>query len=465
MNKNKKCILVDLPISMTNICLDESTRRAVKEHAVSPPIGLAYIAAYLRENGIDTEIIDAGSLGLSVEEVALAVEEERPAFVGITVLTPQLKSALSLAERIKQACPAVKVILGGPHIYFEHRDVIKKDYVDYCVRGEGEITALELLRVLSDGGDLRKVKGITFKRGDEVYVTPDRTVISDLDSLPFPARDLLPNHLYRVGGALSGREKLTTMLATRGCPFGCNFCAAARGAMWGGRAQRRRSVKNVIAELEHVYRDYEVRFVRFVDDLLVVNKRWTIELCRAMVERGLDSIKWVCDGRVGLMSEELLEELKRANCQVIFYGIEFGNQRILDFSGKGTTIPQIYETIEMTKKAGIASYGYFMIGYPTETVETIEETISLAKSVELDYAGFSIVTPFPGTQLYKYCKNNDMLTTTDWEEYNMLQPGRGVIRLKEVTDEELMTLYRRAQSEFAFRHIGEELRQELSSWA
>ena len=462
MGRRISCILIDPPISTAR--QSEHIEQAVKEHAVFPPMSLAYIAAYLRENGIDTRIIDARSLGLSSEDVTRTVEGEEPDFVGITVFTPHLKGALTVARNIKEACPATKIILGGPHIHFEHREVIKKDFVDYCVRGEGEITTLELLRTLSDGGGLEKVRGITFKSGDEVYVTPDRPVIEDLDCLPFPARDLLPNHVYRGGAALGGIENFTGVLAARGCPFNCAFCAAAKGAMWGGRGQRRRSVENVIAELEHVYETYNIRLIRFADDLLVANRRWVIELCNAMVQRGLDDMKWACDGRIGLMSEELLEALKRANCQVVFYGIEFGNQRILDFSGKGTTIPQIFDTIEMTKRAGLFSYGYFMIGYPTETVETIEETISLAKSLDLDYAGFSIVTPFPGTRLYEYCKSNDLLRTTDWEEYTMLQPESSVIRLGDVMDEELMELYERAQSEFVLKHVVEELKEEFSHW-
>ncbi len=196
-----------------------------------------------------------------------------------------------------------------------------------------------------------------------------------------------------------------------------------------------------------------------MDDLLLVNKRWTIELCRDMVERGLDDIIWACDGRVGLMSEELLEELKEANCQIIFYGIEFGNQRILDLCKKGFTINEVRETIDITSKVGISSYGYFMMGYPTETIDTIEDTINLAKSLALDHgmdsAGFSIVTPFPGTPLYEYCKKNHMLKTTDWSQY-AYQLQKGVIELRNITDEELERLYERALYGFQFK---EKLRQ------
>ncbi|MBC8273345.1 MAG: radical SAM protein, partial [Chloroflexi bacterium] len=212
-------------------------------------------------------------------------------------------------------------------------------------------------------------------------------------------------------------------------------------------------------ELEQIYEKFGVRYVRFVDDLLVANKKWATELCRGILERGLDDLSWACDGRVGIMSEELLEELRQANCKVIFYGVEFGNQRILDFCRKGFTVEQVRQTIGMTSEVGISSYGYFMMGYPTETAETVEDTINLAVELALDHgmdsAGFSIVTPFPGTGLYEYCKSNKMLKSTDWNQYSY-QLGKGIIKLEHIRDEELATLYERALYEFQFR---EKLRQ------
>ncbi|MEW6674785.1 MAG: radical SAM protein [Nitrospirota bacterium] len=423
-------------------------------HEVYPPLGLLYIAAVLEQNGIDVHLIEARSMGLSHDQVIEEVMKEPCDFVGITAITARINSALYLSAKVKEINPDIKVILGGPHVHFEHRAVINEPSVDFCARGEGEITALELIKTVSEGGNLRDVRGITFKEGDEVIVTPDRPYVADLDTLPFPARGLLRSPAYR--GLWTEGETFSPMLATRGCPYFCQFCDTP--AIWG-RVHRRRSVANVLDELEQIYKKFDVRYVRFVDDLLVANKKWAIQLCRGILERGLDDLSWACDGRVGLMSEELLEELKRANCKVIFYGIEFGNQRILDLCKKGFTIKQVKETIEMTSKVGISSYGYFMMGYPTETVQTIEDTINLAIELALDYgmdsAGFSIVTPFPGTGLYEYCKKNNMLKSTDWSQYSY-QLGKGVIKLEHITDEELALLYERALYEFQFR---EKLRQ------
>lgn len=447
--KKIKCVLIDPPDK--NLC---STRRdgvspSTQMHEVYPSLGLLHIAAVLEQNEVRVRLIEARASGLSPDEVIEEVGKENADFVGITALTARIDSALDLADRIKEINPDIRVILGGPHVNFEHRAVIKNKSVDFCVRGEGEITARELIKTVSASGNLHEVKGITFRENGRVIVTPARPFVSNLDSLPFPARDLLQSSVYQ--GAWSEGVPFASMLATRGCPYLCQFCDAP--AIWG-RAHRRRSVENVLEELEQIYHEHGVRYVRFVDDLLVVNRKWTIELCRGMLKRGLDDLSWVCDGRVGLMSEELLEELKRANCKVVFYGIEFGNQRILDLCKKGFTLKQVKETLAMTSKVGLSSYGYFMMGYPTETIETVEDTIKLAIELALDYgmdsAGFSIVTPFPGTGLYEYCRKHNMLKSSDWSQY-AYQLEKGVINLEHITDEELKTLYERALYEFQFR--------------
>ncbi len=444
-----KCVLVDPPDQISGVARSQEAPRATEMHEVYPPLGLAYIAATLIENGIDVSLIEARTRSLNHDEVIEQIEKKAPQFVGITAITARIDSALYLAERVKIISRDIKVILGGPHIHFEHKTVINNDSVDFCVRGEGEITCLDLIDCLLKDGDLTAIKGITFKRGNDIVVNPDRPFVKNLDAFPFPARNLLINPAYR--GLWTEGQTFSPVLSTRGCPHHCSFCAAP--AIWG-RKHRRRSVKNVLDELEQIYGEYGVRYIRFLDDLLIVNKRWTIDLCRGMAERGLDDLAWACDGRVGLMSEELLEEMTKANCIVIFYGIEFGNQRILDLCKKGFTIKQVRETIEITSKTGMSSYGYFMMGYPTETIETVEDTINLATDLALnhglDSAGFSIVTPFPGTPLYEYCKMNDMIVTSDWSQY-AYQLERGVIKLANITYEELHNLYERAIDQFQFR--------------
>ena len=449
-----KCILVDPPMMAVNISKQGDAKELWEQTVAYPPIGLAYLASVLRENGVNVKIIDAKSLNMSHKEVAESVQEEMPDIVGVTVFTLNLRSALNLCREIKTLCPSTNIALGGPHIHPQHQEVIKEDSVDFCVRGEGEITLLELVNALSNGGDLERIKGITFKKGDETVTTPERPFIKDLDTLPFPARDLLPNHLY------AGFEgSFTLMTASRGCPFKCHFCAVPQ--FWP--IHRRRSVANVLDELEHVSKVHNINYVRFTDEVFLLNKRWVVELCQGMVKRGLNErIRWSCDGRADVVSQDVLQEMKRANCSIIAYGIEFGNQRILDFSGKGTKIAQIHKAIEMTKEAGISTHGLFMIGYPTETKETIEDTIALIRNLDTSSADFAIVTPFPGTRLYDYCKENNLLRTDDWEEYNYHHPEKGIIRLDGITDDELLGLYEKASREFYFRHVSDRVKEEFA---
>lgn len=449
MGRNTKCILVNPPTGVVNISAEEGIREAVEQAGSYPPIGLAYIAAVLRENGVEVKIVDAKALKLSHEETARMIAEEKPGLVGVTVFTTQFRSALTMCHQIKRTYPETKIVVGGPHVNPLHEEMIKQEGIDFCVRGEGETTMLELVDATSNGWNLKGVKGLTFKEGNEVYVNEDRPFIEDLDSLPFPARDLLPSHLYR--GSIGLREgKFTIVTASRGCPFKCHFCSTPQ--YWP--VYRRRSVGNVLDELEYLHTTYKLELVRFTDEALLVNKKWITQLCQGMVDRGLNrEIEWTCDGRVDIVSQDILEAMGRANCRLIFYGIEFGNQRILDFSGKGTTLAQIHKAVEMTRRAGISPVGNFMLGYPTETRETIEDTIALARSLDIDHPSFSIVTPFPGTQLYQYCKENNLLRTDNWDEYNYIHPQRGVIKLRDVTDDELMSLYDKARSEFYYKQI------------
>lgn len=205
-----KCILIDPP-DETPACAEASpfakvsedrsagkpdsyqerrTHRSTEMHEVYPPLGIAYIAAVLKQNGIDVHLIESRTMGLSHDEVIEEVRKENPDFVGITAVTARINSALYLSTKIKEINTYIKVILGGPHVHFEHRDVINEPSVDFCVRGEGEITVFELIETVSRGGSLADIKGITFKQSDKVIVNPDRPFIQDLDTLPFPARGL-----------------------------------------------------------------------------------------------------------------------------------------------------------------------------------------------------------------------------------------------------------------------------------
>lgn len=446
MAKKVKCALV-VP-SERKPDKNKFNSRELGQEGLFPPLGLGYIGAVLKQNNIDVSIIDSLALCLTQEEVCEKVKEQSPDFIGITVLTQQYTAAVNLAKALKNILKDVPIIFGGIHVFAEHETIIKEEVsVDFCVRGEGEFTVLRLIDTLANGGELRKVNGITYRENGKVAINPDREFIKDLDEVPFPTRELLPMDLYRGTIALEGGRPFSTILATRGCPYTCHYCELA--TMW--KTQRRRSAENVLDEIEHLKKTYGVKYLDFVDDLLTVNKKWAIELCRGMRERGLDDIQWECSGRIGIMDEELLREMKNANCRCICYGIEFGSQRMLDFVNKKITISKIHETVEMTNKVGIPIKGLFMMGYPTETKEEIEKTIKLAKSLTLDYLTIGIVAPYPGTQLYKYCKEHDLLRINDWSDYDIVQLRHEAIKLENVTLDELLEYSIQINRDFLLR--------------
>ena len=461
MTNQLKCILIDPPVLPVNLSAEEGIADAHRQGSAYPPVGLAYLAAVLKQRGVAVSIIDAKSLMLSRDEVIKMVSAEEPEVVGVTVFTTQLKSALNLCQKIKESLPFTMIAVGGPHIHFEHESIIRKPFIDFCIRGEGEYALAELIDALGNGFSLKKIKGLSFKADGSIVVNSDRPPISDLDSLPFPARELLPANIYKAIIGDGEKKRFAVVTATRGCAFRCRFCSVPH--LWP--TQRRRSVENVLDELEQIYSVHKIRNIRFTDENLSLNKRWLTGFCRGMINRGLsDKMAWSCDSRVDTISEAILIEMRKANCRVIFYGIEFGDQSILDFSGKGTTLRQIHRAVEMTRKAGIFPHGNFMIGYPTEDNKTIGRTIELARTLDLDQASFSVVTPFPGTDLFHYCRKHEMLKTDNWEEFNMFNPREGIIKLNHLPGEELMNLYREARYTFHFKHIKDEFEQEVANY-
>lgn len=418
----------------------------------SPPLGIAYIASNLEKNGIKVKIIDAPNLNLSHEQVLAKVKRFKPDFVGISVTMQSYKIARGVLLKLKKNLPNCKFVFGGPIVTFESDKIMKecKD-LDFCVRGEGEETMLDLVKTVTARKSLKNVLGLTWRKSGKVVKNPDRPLIADLDTLPFPAWHLLPMKEYQ-GSANFGKGKpFATIIGTRGCVFHCSFCAAT--IMW--RGQRRRQVPKILDEIEVLIKKYKIRYLHFPDDLFLANKAFALSFCQGMVEQGLNKIiTWSCNGRVDLTDRELLERLKQAGCNCVYYGIESGNQKILKAIEKRITLSQIKKTVRMTHEMGLRVSGSLIIGYPGETQKTIEQTVNFAIELDLDYASFHLVVPYPGTPLYRQCQQNRWLLSDKWEDYVLDvygEPNQSVIKLKHLSQSELSRLYKWAYQKFTRR--------------
>ncbi|MFC1962783.1 B12-binding domain-containing radical SAM protein [Chloroflexota bacterium] len=360
-----------------------------------PPLGLASIAAILEKNRYDVEILDANALQLSEVEIAERVGKSE--VVGLTAMTPTIKSAIRIAERIKVTAPDSIVILGGPHATILPTETLSNvPQIDIIVMEEGEDTILELLHALSYSKGLGNVNGITYRDNGEIKSTPARPQTLDLDAQPFLPYHLLPMKKYKLHPPYGRESSFMALMTTRGCPYNCMYCSKP---VFGSKC-REQSPKRTADELSYLSNVLKIREVRFYDDVFTLSKERTVQLTEELNQRGID-ISWSCETRVNLVSQELLMRMKTAGCYMIAYGIESGNQDILDNLRKKITIEQIEKAVEMTHKAGIQSVGYFMLGSPGETPETIRQTIDFAKRLELDFAQFSVTIPFPGTDLYE----------------------------------------------------------------
>ncbi len=380
-----------------------------------PPLGLALIAGIPEREGYKVSIIDAPTLGLGPKEAVERALSENPDVIGISSVTPTVNSAYLMTSLIKERDPNIPVVLGGPHVSFMREEALDNG-ADYVVVGEGEHTVVELMRYLETGiDDPHEIKGIAFKEDGKTFFTGWRPLINNLDELPKPARHLLPMDKYTV---FDKPIRILHVIATRGCPYGCIYCSTS---YYWGRRYRTRSPHLVAEEIEEAIDKYSTKTIIFSDDELTLNKKWLRNLMKEFRERKLD-VSWTCGSRVNSVDRELLKEMAEHGCNTIYYGIESYSQEDIDRIGKRIRIEQVWNAIRNTKEAGIDAVGSFILGFPWQTVEDMKKTVSFAKKLGLDYAQFTVATPFPGTPLYNTAKRQGLIEVENWDYYTTIYP-------------------------------------------
>jgi len=383
------------------------------EVRTSPPLGLAYLGAVSEERGDEVRILD-----MEVEETPLnqVLREERPDLVGITANTIQIKAAWRVAQEIK-AEMAPPIVLGGPHPTVLPEESVKRPEVDVVVRGEGEATWADLCQRLESGALLEEVEGISRRQNGRVVHNPDRPPIADIDSLPFPA-----HHLFKMERYTNLQPTLDTVegrsfsiLTSRGCPYRCTYCSQILPRLW-----RMRSPENVVAEWRWLVKDLGAKEIGVLDDSFNIDRKRVLAICDLLISEGLNDVPWIMINgiRANLVDEELLGRMREAGCIRTAFGVESGNQEILDtVIDKHLTLDQIRAAFKAAKSVGMETIGFFIIGLPGEMEETIEDTIRFACELDPMVANFSMATPFPGTQMREVVLEKGRLLAQDWDDY------------------------------------------------
>lgn len=415
------------------------------------PLGLTYIAAVLEQDGHRVTIVDLNAEKMSTKDLRKKIKGFD--VIGITGMITEYQKVLELITTVRETLPFAKIILGGPLATTLPKELLKRTQADFIVIGEGEKTTPELLRAIEGETEDYTVYGIAYKRDGYVVVTKPAVPIDDLDSIPFPARHLLnmkkyiKNHFESFGYDLEGYSNIRSinLISSRGCPYDCTFCFKG---MWGCK-WRGRSAENIVDEIEFLIEKYNINGLFFNDDTFVLNKKRVFEFARLLKERKLDVV-WDCNGRINLMQKDLLNIMYDAGCRGIAYGIESGNQSVLDKINKSITLDQIRKVIKLTKEAGLKVAGCFMIGMLDETKETIQNTIDFARELNLDFYGFSVTTPFPGTKLYDEVMERQLMSANKipLREWNF---GINANLTKDCTDNDIIEFKNEIFKEFTLK--------------
>ena len=421
----------------------------------APPLGLAYIAAFLRQGGHTVAIEDLKQSRLDRAALQRLIGDFAPDLLGMGLYTVTVPVAEEISALCRAASPGCFVVVGGPHPAGAPEECARSPHFDAAAVGEGEVMMLDLLQALEEGGGpdrLARVPGLWLTRDprdpeSELLQAPPRGWIEDLDSLPWPARDLLPPLDSYAMTMFQFREwPATTIYTSRGCPYSCIFCE--RREILGNKF-RVHSARYVVDEIEHLQAQYGIREIFFYDDTFTLDHRRVLQICDEILARGV-TISWNISTHVNTVDRELLGAMRRAGCWQIAYGIETGDPRVMQDIMKGTDVSTVRERIAWTTEAGIEAKGLFMIGHPTDTPESIDRTIEFARSLPIASANFKITTPFVGTPLRAMAAEYGELAEDDYRNY-MGDPDHAVFVANGLTREYLMGVQRRAYTRFYSR--------------
>jgi len=423
-------------------------KKAERTLQIYPSLGLGYLAAFLRQNGFPVEILDLYALNLPLAEVPQKIAESKARIVGITATTVGWPGLLECAGMVRKALPQALIVAGGPQLYLYPQECLSFDRVDLGVVGDGEETFLEIAQKVDGGEKPSGIRGTVERVEGKPLVNPPRAFIEDLDSLPYPAVDLMPLERYNC---LTIAKPFFTMISSRGCPYRCAFCTQ----VFCGEKTRLRSPENVVGEIELYVKRYHAKEIIMFDETFTLSKKRVLETCRLIKENKL-AFRFNIRTRADLVDREILEALKEAGCYGLHIGVESGDEKILALMNKGITLEQVREVAELGHRLGFQMRGYFMLGYLGETRESLQKTIKTAQALPLDWASFSLTTPMPGTELYRQAREQGLIKTDFWREYTLgkVPPGKELfphLGSENLSEAELKSWWLKAYTGFYLR--------------
>ncbi len=401
---NKKALLINPPTG--RYIRDDRCQAPVKglSSSLRMPLDLAYLAAILEQEDFECKIQDYPAYSnANWEDFKNDLISFKPSILIISITTPTLISDLRATTEAKKINPEILTIAKGAHFITEDENVMKQvQDLDIAIRGESELAVQEL----AQGRGLHEILGITYRKNGAIHRTGNRPFLDDMDRLPFPARHLLDNSLYRRPDT---DEPMTSIATNKGCPAKCIFCLVPAVS---GYKIHSRSPQSIADEMQHCYEKYGINNFYFRADTFTWFKPWTIEVCKAIIAKGT-KFNWVCNSRVDRLDEEMLGWMKKAGCWLLGFGIESGDAQLLKLMKKGATLEQAEKAVNLCHKMRVKAYLFFTFGLPWEDEETVNRTLAFSRKLKGDFCEFQIMYPFPATELYTIAKEHNLFNPDD----------------------------------------------------
>ncbi len=435
-NQKKGRVLLIYPPSPV-INREDRCQQPTKELLVIPPLpptDLMYLAAIAEQCGYEAMIRDYSQGG----NFEVDLKEFQPDFLVANIATPTFQSDMMAIKLAKDINPSIcTIVKGAPFLTYNTNTIYENPFIDYVIIGEAEFTLKEIL----EGVPNNEILGICYRENFQPIKNEKRPFIENLDELPFPARHLVDNSIYRRPD--NGKVQAVVKVA-RGCPFHCFFCLATPVS---GAKVRKRSPENIVAELKECVEKYNIRNFLFWSDIFNLDREWTLELCKKIIESGL-KITWSSNTRADTMDDEMAKMMYKSGCRLVSIGVESGSQKMLDKIGKKITLDNIRNTVKILKKNKIKIYNYFVIGLPWETEETVEETIKFAIELDSNFISFYTATPLPGTKYFAYAMLNKLVEGNLDFRSAYYEP---VVRSESLSKERIFELHKQAVKRFYLR--------------